>query len=176
MNCCIWSNLPPTLNPTLAEVTILADWFEHPNNNIFDGMTLTSLPAKLINHNPAVTMATLVSLEPMAPLAFLGLFLSVSAPQGLMHLLMFPRACPCILGSLSPFDTGLYAYSDKVAGNSSPTVGFPAMALDPHNEATMITIPDDPNGYFGTLNNHSGSFYLFLLPVPWIPRMQTFFS
>ena len=73
---------------------------------------------------------------------------------------MFSCACLRILGTLSPFDTGLFACSDKVAGGSSPAVGFPAMTFDPHNNATMITILDDPNGCFGTLNNHSGSLLL----------------
>ena len=57
----------------------------------------------------------------------------------------------------SPFDAGLFAHSDKVTHGSSPTVGVPAMAFDPHNNATMITVPDNPNGCFGTLNNCSGS-------------------
>ena len=51
---------------------------------------LTSLPANLVNCDPAVAVATLVSLEPAAPLAFLGHFLSVGAPQGLVRLLVFP--------------------------------------------------------------------------------------
>ena len=107
-------------NPTLDEVATLADWFGHPDNNIFDGMTLTSLNT----YNPAVTMATLVSLKPMAPLAFLGLFPSAGALHRFARLLMFPWACPCILGTLSLFDTGLCAYSNKVAGGSSPMVSF----------------------------------------------------
>ena len=74
---------------------------------------------------------------------------------------MFPCACPCILGAPSPFNAGLFAYSDKVVGGSSPTVEFPAMAFDPHNNNIMITIPDNRNGYFGTLNNHGGG----LLPL-----------
>ena len=92
----------PMVNPTLAEVATLVDWFGHPNNNIFDGMALTSLPVNLINCSPVVTKAALISLKPTAPLAFFGLFLSVSTPQGLMHLLMFPGACPCIFGTPSP--------------------------------------------------------------------------
>ena len=74
---------------------------------------------------------------------------------------MFPCACPRILGTLSPFDTGLCAYSNKVAGGSSPTVGFPDAAFDPHNDVTMITIPNNPNGFMGALNNHGGN----LLPI-----------
>ena len=35
------------------------------------------------------------------------------------------------------------------------------MAFDPHNDTTMITIPNDPNGFIGALNNHGGS----LLPI-----------
>ena len=150
-----------TVNPMLAEVVALADWFGHPDNNVFDGMALTSFPANLNNCNPAFTMATLVSVKPTAPLAFLGLFPSTSTPHGLTCFLLFPCACPCILGALSPFDTGLYAFSDEVAGGSNPTVGFPDMAFDPHNNATRITISDNPNGFLGALNNYGGS----LLPI-----------
>ena len=125
------------------------------------GVALTSLPVNLVNCNPATAMATLVSLKPAAPLGFLGLFPSASTPQGLARFLMFPCACPHVLGTPSPFDMGLFAYSEEVTGGSSPVVGFPAVAFDPHNDATMITIPDNPDGYFGTLNNQGGS----LLPL-----------
>ena len=74
---------------------------------------------------------------------------------------MFPRACPCLLRMPSPFDTGLHAFSDKVAGGTSPTVVFPDTAFHPHNDASMITIPDDRNGFIGSLNTHGGS----LLPL-----------
>ena len=148
-------------NPMLAKVATLEGWFGHSNNDVFDGMALTSLPANLASCNPAATMATLVSFEPTAPLVFLGLFPSTSTPQGLTHLLIVPCVCPWILGTLSPFDAGLCAYSNKVAGGSSPTVGFSDVAFDPHNTTTMITIPDNPNGYSGTLNYHGGS----LLPL-----------
>ena len=67
---------------------------------------------------------------------------------------MFPWACPHLLGTPSPFDTGLYAYSDEVAGGLSPIVGFPDTAFNPHNDATMITILDDPNRFIGALNTH----------------------
>ena len=147
----------PTVNPMLAEVAALAEWFGHPDNDIFDEMALTRFPVNLVNSDPATAIATLISLKPMAPLAFLGLFPSESSPQGLTHVLMFPHACPRILGAPSPFNTGLVAHSDEVTDSSSPTVGFPAVAFDPHNDATMVTIPDDPNGCFGALNNHSGS-------------------
>ena len=66
----------PAVNPMLAEVTTLVDWFRHPNNNVFDGMALTSLPANLVNCNPAAAMETVVSLEPTALLVFLGLLTS----------------------------------------------------------------------------------------------------
>ena len=151
----------PLVNPTLDKVTTLADWFGHPDNDIFDGVALTSVPVNLASYNPATTMATLVSLEPMAPLVFLRLFPLASATPGLTCLLMFPHACPCILGTPSPFDTGLFAYSNEVMGGSCPTVGFLTMAFNPHNDSTMITIPDNLNGFFGALNNHGGS----LLPL-----------
>ena len=106
-------------------------------------------------------MTTLVSLEPMVPLAFLGLFLASGAPHGLTRLLMFPRACPRLLGTPSPFDAGLHAFSDKVKGGASPMVVFPDTAFHPHNDATMITIPDNSNGFIGSLNTHGGS----LLPL-----------
>ena len=64
----------PMVNPTLAEVATLVDWFGHPNNNIFDGMALTSLPVNLINCSPVVTKAALISLKPAAPLAFFWTF------------------------------------------------------------------------------------------------------
>ena len=73
------------VTPMLDEVVTFADWFGHPDNNIFDGVSLTSLPANLTNYNPATPMATCVSLKPMAPLAFLKLFLSASAAHGLTH-------------------------------------------------------------------------------------------
>ena len=87
-------------------------------------MALMSLPVNLTTYNPAVTMATLVSLKSMAPLAFLGLFPTAGAPHGLSRLLMFPCACPHILSIPTPFDVGLHSYSDKVAGSSSPWWGF----------------------------------------------------
>ena len=45
-----------TANPALAEVATLADWFGHPNDNVFDGMALMSLSTNLTTCNPAVTM------------------------------------------------------------------------------------------------------------------------
>ena len=121
-------------------------------------MTLTSVPVNLNTYDPTSTMTALVSLEPMAALAFLGLFPSAGATHKLRHLLMFPRACPCLLRILSPFDTGLYAYFDEVAGGPSPMVRFLDMAFNPHNDTTMITVPDNPNGFSGALNTHGGTF------------------
>ena len=69
-----------------------------------------------------------------------------------------------ILGNPSPFNTHLHAHSDEVVGGSGPTVGFPDVAFDPHNKATMITVLDDPNGHFGVLNNHGGSLLPLLAP------------
>ena len=149
------------VNPALDQVIALVDWFGHPDNNIFDGMTPTSVPVILDNCNPAATMTALVSLKPTAPLAFLGLFLSAGAPHGLTRLLMFPWASPRLLDTPSPFNTGLCAHSDKVAGGLSPIFGFPDTAFNPHNNATMITIPDDPNRFIRALNTHGGT----LLPL-----------
>ena len=60
------------VNPMLDQGITLVDWFVHPNNNMFDGMTIMSVPVNFNNYNPAATMTILVSLEPMAPLVFLG--------------------------------------------------------------------------------------------------------
>ena len=136
-----------TVNPTLDQVITFSDWFGHADNDIFDGVSLTNVPANLATYDPTAAMTTLVSLKPMAPLAFFGLFLSSRAPHGLTHLLMFPRACPRLLGMPSPFDAGLHTFSDKVTGGASPAVVFPDMAFNPHNDASMITIPDDPNEF-----------------------------
>ena len=151
----------PTVNPVLDKVAALVDWFGQLNNNIFDGMALTSVLINLADCNPAIAMVSLVSLKPLALLAFLGFFPLASVPQGLTRFLMFPCTCPRVLGALSPFDTGCFAHSNKVVGGSCPTMGFPTMAFDPHLDATMITIEDNPNGFFGALNNHGGS----LLPL-----------
>ena len=43
----------------------------------------------------------------------------------------------------------------------SPTVGFPNAAFNLHNNATMMTVPDDPNRFIGALDNHGGN----LLPI-----------
>ena len=64
----------PAVTPALAEDIAFLDWFGHPDNNDFDGTSLSDVPANLNNCDPANTMTTLISLEPMAPLAFLGLF------------------------------------------------------------------------------------------------------
>ena len=148
-------------NPTLDQVITFLDWFGHADNDIFDGVSLTEVPANLAACDPTAAMTTLVSLKPTAPLAFLGLFPSSGAPHGLTCLLTFPWDCPRLLGMPSPFDAGLCAFSDRVAGRASPTVVFPDTAFYPHNDATMITIPDDPNGFIDLLNIHGGS----LLPL-----------
>ena len=150
-----------TVDPTLDQVITFAAWFGHANNDIFDRVSLMDVPANLAAYDPNATMTTLVSLEPTVPWAFLGLFPSSGAPHGLTCLLMFPCACPHLLGMPSPFDTGLHAFSDKVVGGASPTVVFPDTAFHPHNDATTITIADDPNGFIGLLNTYGGS----LLPL-----------
>ena len=48
-------------------------------------------------------------------------------------------------------------------------MGFPDTAFDPHNNATIITIHNDPNSFIGALNNHSGN----LLPIPASSAMNT---
>ena len=128
------------VNPALDHVIAFLDWFRHADNDIFDGISLTDVPANLATYNPNATMTALVSLKRTAPLAFLGLFPSSGGPHGLTRILMFPHACPRLLGMPSPFDTGLCAFSDEVAGGASFTVVFPDMAFHPHNDATVITI------------------------------------
>ena len=41
------------VNPALDQVVAFVDRFGHPDNDIFDGMTLTSVPVNLDNCNPA---------------------------------------------------------------------------------------------------------------------------
>ena len=125
------------VNPMLDQVVALLDWFGHPDNDIFDGMLLTDVHANLNNCDSTTTMTALVSLQPTAPLVFLGLFPSARVPHGLAHLLLFPRACPRLLGMLSPSDAELHTFSDKVAGGSSPAVVFLDAAFNAHNDATM---------------------------------------
>ena len=59
---------------------------------------------------------------PVTALAENPMLDSTGAPHRFVHLLIFSHTCPCVLGTPSPVDTGLCAYSDKVAGGSSPTV------------------------------------------------------
>ena len=76
------SSIPPgrhapgtalTANPTFDQVVTFLDWFGHPDNDVHNGVSPKNLPANLNNCNPAAAMATLVSREPMVPLAFLRL-------------------------------------------------------------------------------------------------------
>ena len=60
-------------NPALEQIIFSVDWFGHPDNDVHNGVSPKNLPANLNNCNPAAAMATLVSREPMVPLAFLRL-------------------------------------------------------------------------------------------------------
>ena len=69
----------PTDVFALAEVIAFADWFGYPNKNNCNGVSLSDLPLNRTNCDPASTMTTLVSLKPVMPSTFLGLFPSVSS-------------------------------------------------------------------------------------------------
>ena len=127
---------PGTAPVLLDEAVAFWDWFGHPNNCAFDGVSLLELPINLNNCNPTTAMTTLISLKLTVPLAFLGLFPSAGAPHGLTHLLLFHCSCLRVLGTPSLFNNGLQAHSDEVAGGSSLTVGFPNTAFNPHDATT----------------------------------------
>ena len=120
-------------------------------------MSLSDLPNVLTTHNPNHGMASLSLFDPVAPMAFFGLFSSAGATQGLMCLLMFPCACPWALGTPSPFDMDLHAFSDEITGSSSPTTAFPNTTFNPHDATHMVTVPNDPNRFIGTIDTNGGN-------------------
>ena len=97
----------PVLTPALNKVVALSGWFGHPDNDNFNGVSLSELPVNFANCNPAAAMTTLVSLEPMVPVAFLGLFpsnttnltmcLTEQRHQGLLDILSnIPKTQKCV--------------------------------------------------------------------------------